>query len=221
MKILHTALLCLCATTLLAQQPQDDIPLVDLRSVDPSIVIDLRYASARNITHQSIYQAQMPPFVRPEVAQRLSVAQKILRKNGFNLMIWDAYRPKYAQVLLWQASPKNDYVANPDSGAGSLHSWGIAVDATMADRFGQPVQMPTDFDDFTPAAMWKYLGNSDVIRHHLTLLQASMREAGFYGIRSEWWHFTAKDWTQLLPPDQAKRAVQSFSEAIQREQKKL
>lgn len=221
MKILHVTLLCLCATSVLAQQNQDEVPLVDIRSVDPSIVVDLRYASARNITHRPIYQAGMPAFVRPEVAERLSAAQKILRRFGFNLMIWDAYRPRYAQVLLWQASPKNDYVANPESGAGSLHSWGIAVDATIADRFGTPVQMPTDFDDFTPAAMWKYQGSSEIVRHHLYMLQASMREAGFYGIKSEWWHFTAKDWSQLLPPDQAKRAVQAFSEAIQREQKKL
>lgn len=221
MKILCAVLLLVLATPLVGQQIQDDIPLVDIRSVDPTIIIDLRYATPRNITHQPIYQPGMPPFTRPEVAERLSVAQKILRRYGFNLMIWDAYRPRFAQTVLWAASPKNDYVANPEQGAGSLHSWGIAVDATLADRFGRAAEMPTDFDDFTPAAMWRYMGNSQIIRHHLNLLQVSMREGGFYGIRSEWWHFTAKDWTSLLPPDQAKRAVQAFGEAVQRDQKKL
>jgi D-alanyl-D-alanine dipeptidase len=135
------------------------------------------------------------------------------------LKIWDAFRPREAQLALWNASPKNDFVANPGAGAGSLHSWGLAVDATLADRYGTTVSMPTDFDDFTPAAMWRYTGTNEIIRHHLTMLQMAMREAGFYGIRSEWWHFTSQDWQQLMPPDEARRAVQAFSQAEQQQRK--
>lgn len=216
MKSLLIALIALVASTpLFGQESQSDVPLVDIRSVDPSIVVDLRYATPNNITHHPIYQPGIPAFIRPEVAQRLAVAQRYLRTYNYNLLIWDAYRPRSAQIALWKASPKNDYVANPEQGAGSLHSWGIAVDASLADRFGQAVKMPTDFDDFTPAAMWKYQGSSDIVRHNLLLLQVAMREAGFYGLRSEWWHFTVQDWQQLLPPDQAKRAVQAFTQTPQ------
>ena len=213
------ALLIIAATAALcpafAQEAQDEVPLVDIRAVDPTIIINLRYATSNNITHQPLYQPGIPAFVRPEVARRLAVAQRYLRTYNYNLMIWDAYRPHAAQILLWKASPKNDYVANPAEGAGSLHSWGIAVDATLADRFGQAARMPTDFDDFTPAAMWKYTGSSDIVRHNLLLLQVAMREAGFYGIRSEWWHFTVQDWQKLLPPEQAKRAVDAFTKSLQ------
>src|SRR5439155_16473623 len=55
------------------------------------------------------------------------------------------------QEKLWHASHNSDYVANPEIGVGSLHSWGVAVDATLVDTWNRPVRMPSDFDDFTPA----------------------------------------------------------------------
>ncbi len=210
---MNSRLLCLIIAALLpalSSRAQVSIPLVDIRTVDPTIVVDLRYATPNNFVHRIIYAPGTPALIRPEVAARLVTAQRFLRRHDYNLKIWDAYRPRSAQVQLWQASPKNDYVANPDAGAGSLHSWGLAVDATLADRFGQSVKMPTEFDDFTPAAMWRYTGTNDLIRHHLITLQIAMREAGFYGLRSEWWHFTVQDWQELLPPEEAKRAAQAF-----------
>jgi zinc D-Ala-D-Ala dipeptidase len=191
------------------------IPLVDIRAVDPTIIIDLRYATPDNFTRHVIYPPGTAALIRPEVAARLVVAQRFLQRYQCSLKIWDAFRPRSAQAELWKASPKNDYVANPDAGAGSLHSWGLAVDATLTDRFGQNMSMPTEFDDFTPAAMWKYTGTNELIKHHLLLLQVAMREAGFYGLRSEWWHFTAQDWQQLLPPEEAKRAAQAFHQPFE------
>lgn len=191
------------------------IPVVNIRDVDPTIVVDLRYATPNNFTGHALYPPNTQALIRPEVAQRLATANQFLRRHDYRLKIWDAYRPRSAQTQLWAASPKNDYVANPDAGAGSLHSWGLAVDATLADRTGQSMKMPTEFDDFTPAAMWKYIGTNDLIRHHLLTLQIAMREAGFYGLRSEWWHFTAQDWQSFLPPDDAKRAAQAFKQPWQ------
>lgn len=217
MKKILLSLILLAPMSAPAQPYQ--FPLVDIHSVDPTIVVDLRYGTPNNITHQPIYPPGTRALIRPEVAQRLAAAQRFLRQHDCNLKIWDAYRPREAQIALWKASPKNDYVANPDAGAGSLHSWGLAVDATLADRFGNSISMPTDFDDFTPAAFWKYTGASEIVRHHLFMLQVAMREAGFYGIRSEWWHFTAPDWQQLMPPDLAKRAVEAFNQAEQQQRK--
>jgi len=208
-------LLCVCLiiaaiAPTFSSKAQTQIPLVDVRSADPTIAVDLRYATPNNFTGRPLYPAGTPALIRPEVAQRLAIANQFLRRHDYRLKIWDAYRPPSAQAQLWQASPKNDFVANPDAGAGSLHSWGIAVDATLADRFGQDVKMPTEYDDFTPAAMWKYIGPNQLIRHHLITLQMAMRDAGFYGLRSEWWHFTVKEWQSYLPPEEAKRAAQAF-----------
>ncbi|HWN23942.1 MAG TPA: M15 family metallopeptidase, partial [Candidatus Sulfotelmatobacter sp.] len=105
------------------------------------------------------------------------------------------------QTKLWQASRNSDYVANPEVGVGSLHSWGIAVDATLVDSWNRPVSMPSDFDDFTPAAMWRYTGPSFQVLGHVRLLQWAMHRAGFWGMRTEWWHFTIADWQKYLPEE--------------------
>ena len=187
---------------------QASIPLVNIKSVDPTIVIELRYSGPNNLIGHALYWPGTPALVRPEVAQRLAAAQLFLRRYQCGLKIWDAYRPRSAQMRLWQAAHNNDYVADPAAGAGSMHSWGVAVDATLTDAWNNSVNMPTDFDDLTPAAMWRYQGADLAIRAHLRLLQRAMARAGFYGLRTEWWHFTIADWQKYLPPDEARRAAQ-------------
>ena len=115
--------------------------------------------------------------------------------------------PVAVQEKLWHASHNSDYVANPEIGVGSLHSWGVAIDATLVDTWNRPVRMPSDFDDFTPAAMWRYIGPHPDVRAHVHLLQIAMRNAGFWGLRTEWWHFTIADWQKYLP-NQAARTAQ-------------
>ena len=169
--------------------------LVNIRSVDRTIVVDLRYATSRNIARRPFYPTNMPALVRPHVAARLAQAQAILRERGYGLKIWDAYRPKSAHEQLWALSPNTDYVADPAVG-GSLHTSGVAVDATLVDNRGRDVLMPTDFDDFTTAAMLNYTGGNAEVRRNLRVLQNAMARAGFYGLRTEWWHFVAKDWKE-------------------------
>jgi zinc D-Ala-D-Ala dipeptidase len=187
-----------------------DAPLVDIQSVNPTIVVELRYSRTNNLLGQALYPRNARALVRREVAERLTTAQLFLRRYQCGLKIWDAYRPKSVQLRLWQAIPNQDYVANPRTGAGSMHSWGVAVDATLVDTWSNELSMPTDFDDLTPAAMWRYQGTNPGIRNHLYLLQRAMADAGFYGLRTEWWHFNIADWKKYLPPEEAKRAAQCF-----------
>src|SRR5947199_10639584 len=133
---------------------QSVIPLVDIKSIDPTIVIELRYAGANNLAGRALYPPGTPALVRPEVASRLVTAQAILRRYQYQLKIWHAYRPKSVQMPRWPAAHNNDYVADPQAGAGSLHSWGVAVDATLIDTWKRPLLMPTDLHHFPPAALW-------------------------------------------------------------------
>lgn len=178
---------------------QEEIPLVDIKSVDRTIVIELRYAGTNNVAGRPLYPRGTRAMVRPEVAQRLAVAQAFLHKWNHGLKIWDAYRPPSVQVELWQAAGRNEYVADPETINGSLHSWGLAVDATLVDSHKREKPMPTDFDDFTPAAMWRYQGTDPNIRSNLIFLQTAMRKAGFYGLKREWWHFIAPNWKDYVP----------------------
>jgi D-alanyl-D-alanine dipeptidase len=134
------------------------LELVDIRSIDSSIVVELRYASPNNFTGHALYPPETRALVRPEVAQRLAIAQQFLRRHRHGLKIWDAYRPRSVQAQLWHAAPHDVYVADPDTANGSLHTWGVAVDVTLVNSRNQPVMMPTDFDEFTPAAMLIYRG---------------------------------------------------------------
>jgi zinc D-Ala-D-Ala dipeptidase len=180
-------------STSLGAEPSK-LELLNIESVDPSIVIELRYASRNNLTGHALYPLGTRALVRPEVAHRLAIAQRFLRRRAHGLKIWDAYRPRSVQAQLWHAAPTNDYIADPETAIGSLHTWGVAVDATLVNSRNQPVMMPTDFDDFTPAAMLIYCGVNRYIRSNLALLQAAMGAAGFYGQRREWWHFIAPEW---------------------------
>ena len=211
------------AAALVSLDANADGPFVDVRSVDPTITVELRYAGRNNFLGHSLYPHGTHALARPEVASALAVAQSVLRRYQYGLKIWDAYRPAAVQAELWQASHNSDYVANPEIGVGSLHSWGIAVDATLVDSRNRDVRMPTDFDDFTPAAMWPYMGLSfDKGGHvrllkfaevreivgHVRLLKAAMGKAGFCGLHTEWWHFTIVDWQKYVPPEKAKSAAQ-------------
>ncbi|HEU0208943.1 MAG TPA: M15 family metallopeptidase [Candidatus Udaeobacter sp.] len=178
-----------------------DRALVDIQSVNPTIVVDLRYAGTNNLMKHPLYPQGTRALARPEVVSALTAAQTFLRRYQYGLRIWDAYRPVAVQTKLWEASHNSDYVANPEIGVGSLHSWGIAVDATLVDSWNRAVSMPSDFDDFTPAAMWRYTGFSNEILCHLRLLQYAMDHAGFCGMRTEWWHFTIADWRKYLPEE--------------------
>jgi zinc D-Ala-D-Ala dipeptidase len=191
---------------------QATIPLVDIKSVDPTIAIELRYSGSNNLAGRALYSRGTPALVRPEVASRLVRAQAFLGRYLYRLKIWDAYRPKSVQAELWQVASNNDYVADPETGLGSMHTWGIAVDATLTDACNHFVRMPTDFDELTPAAMLHYQGTDPITRSHLTLLQKAMGHSGFYGLHTEWWHFIISNWKKYVPAIETKQVPQELQQ---------
>jgi D-alanyl-D-alanine dipeptidase len=185
----------------------DPAEFVDIKSVDKTIVIDLRYASSNNVAHRPLYPPGSPALVRASVAKRLVIAQEYLRRKGYGLKIWDAYRRQSAQEQLWRLTQNRSFVADPKEGRG-MHVRGAAIDATLVDAEGRDVRMPTDFDSFTPAALLEYKGRDPTVRANLKLLQKAMAHGGFYGLRTEWWHFCAPDWKEFSPEPDLKFATQ-------------
>ena len=189
---------------------QIPIPLADIKAADSTIVVELRYAGWNNIAGRPLYPKGTRAMIQPDLLPRLKAAQKFLRQFDYRLKIWDAYRPPSAQRELWRAIHNDNYVANPELEAGSLHSWGVAVDCTLTDLHNQEVRMPTDFDDFSPTAMSQYAGPNKLIRSRLHLLRVAMAGSGFYAFHNEWWHFAVKNWAKYLPPDEAARVAKIF-----------
>jgi zinc D-Ala-D-Ala dipeptidase len=179
--------------------------LVDVRFIDPTIVIELRYGTPRNLTGRALYPPETPALVRPTVAARLVKAQSYLRPLGYRLKIWDAYRPMAVQMELWRVTKKAEFVADPLEGDGSLHTWGVAVDVTLVDSKGREVAMPTAFDEFTPSAKLHYAGDNPAIKMHIKSLRDAMHKGGFVGEINEWWHFVASDWKKYAPIREARK----------------
>ena len=154
----------------------------------PGIYTDLRYASDNNFTHQVIYSFS-DAYLRYGTVQKLASAQESLETAGYSLLIWDAFRPVSAQFRLWEVCPDPAYVANPEKGYSS-HSRGNTVDITLVTLDGEPVEMPTDFDDFTAMADRDYSDVGEEAAANARLLEEAMTAAGFKPYSAEWWHYS-------------------------------
>lgn len=160
--------------------------LVELKDLDDSFMIDLRYATEDNFTGKKIYSQAKCLLVRG-TAEKLIAANREFAEMGYRLKIWDAYRPPSAQRALWEAVPDPAYVANPEK--GSIHTKGAAVDVTLVDAEGNELPMPTGFDDFSEKAAIDYDGCAEEQARNRELLAEVMVRNDFARIESEWWHF--------------------------------
>ncbi len=160
-----------------------------MRTLIPDAVLDIRYATKDNFTGEVLYPKAVCKL-RRSVAKRLVVAAKRLRAQDRRLLIWDCYRPASIQKLLWERVPDARYVADPK--VGSKHSRGAAVDVGLVDKAGEPVVLPTAFDEFSKAAHREHALKGE---HGIEArrLDAAMTKAGFTGMPTEWWHFDAPE----------------------------
>jgi zinc D-Ala-D-Ala dipeptidase len=179
--------------TLMSQLP-NWARLVDIRTVNRNIRLDIRYATRNNFLKRKLYPIAKCAL-RASVAQRLSKVQTDLEKIGLGLKVYDCYRPFSVTKQMWEVLPDPNYVANP--ARGSRHNRGAAVDLTLVDRAGKELEMPTPFDDFTLKAHRNYSGGSARSRKNRQVLEDAMQKHGFVGITTEWWHFDSEDWQKF------------------------
>jgi D-alanyl-D-alanine dipeptidase/L,D-peptidoglycan transpeptidase YkuD (ErfK/YbiS/YcfS/YnhG family) len=165
---------------------QAGVPLVDVRSVAPGLVVEMRYAGPDNFTGKTVYSCGRC-FLRPGTAAKVAKVAEELRKKKLLLKLWDCYRPLSVQKLFWALVPDPRYVADPRT--GSRHNRGTAVDVTLADAEGRELAMPTGFDDFSPRAGHGETDLPAVVLANRRLLTETMQKAGFLPLQSEWWHY--------------------------------
>lgn len=182
----------LAAPTLPSERRSD---LVDLATLDPTLRIDLRYATADNFVGAPVYPPSARALLQRPAAEALLRVHRELAERGFGLWIFDAYRPWSVTKVFWEATPPplREFVADPAN--GSRHNRGCAVDLTLYELgTGEPVGMPSEFDEFTPRAYPHYPGGTSAGRWCRELLRRTMESAGFAVNSSEWWHFDHADW---------------------------
>ena len=168
--------------------------LVELTTIDPTIRLDLRYATPDNLTGHPLY-SESRGFLQRPVAKALVRAHRRLARQGYGIVVWDAYRPWSVTKQLWDAAPpekqKPEFVADPR--VGSKHNRGCAVDVTLFDRrTGKEAWMPSGYDEFTDRARADYAGGDAGSRRLRDLLRRAMEEEGFTVNDAEWWHYNHK-----------------------------
>ena len=168
--------------------------LVELVKLDPTIKLEIRYATTNNFLGTRIYDEPRAFMQRPAAAA-LVRAHRALKSLGYGLLIHDAYRPWYVTKIFWDATPpaKKWLVANPAE--GSKHNRGSAVDLTLYDlKTGKPVEMVSTYDESTDRAYAEYPGGTSLQRWYRELLRQAMEAQGYTVNPQEWWHFDYQDW---------------------------
>lgn len=174
----------------------EDGQLVLIREYIPDAIIDLRYATADNFTGKVIYKSP-EAYLCYGTMKKLMAVQEELRKYDMKLVIWDAYRPMAAQFRLWEVCPNPDFVADPHKSI-TAHARGNTVDISLVRTDGSPVEMPSEFDDFSPRASRNYTDTPEEAARNSQFLEKIMAANGFEGLHSEWWHYYDKEEYQII-----------------------
>lgn len=190
-----------CTDTTAIERQMTNAGLVNVRSLDSTIIVELKYSTADNFLHEDVYGDLCNCYLRKEVAIKLVKSQGFLREKypQYSLLVLDCVRPRSIQQRMWDSvkvKPKEIYVANPHK--GSIHNYGCAVDITIADSTGRGIDMGTPFDFFGDLAQPRYedmfLKQGKLSKKQIDnrkSLREVMVRAGFKAFDLEWWHFNA------------------------------
>ena len=169
----------------------------------PGVDVDLRYAGTDNFVGHDLYGALDCAWLHQVAATALERAAQLLAQAapGHRLLMLDALRPHRVQVRLWDhlaGTGLRQYVADP--ARGSIHSFGMALDATVLDAQGRELDMGSGFDEMTalshPTLEAAHLASGALLpaqHRNRELLRHALLGAGFNGIDNEWWHFDLLD----------------------------
>lgn len=160
--------------------------LVEIKNPDFDVDFDIRYATPNNFTGSPVY-SRSACYLNEEAADKLQAAVRLAREMGYRFLLFDGYRPVEAVKALWNHTPNPDYLSRPEN--GSPHARGAAIDLTLLDENGLPVEMGTEFDAMTPLS---HHGVTDIpvtAQKNRALLLGIMSAAGWDFYMNEWWHY--------------------------------
>lgn len=180
-------------TTILRDQRSFDSLMADVRSLDTTVAVEVRYFTTDNFTGAPLpgYDANRA-FLRKEAVAALSRVQARLKRQQLGLLVYDGYRPVRATeaMVAWatRVGRKEELVDGGYIASRSRHNLGLAVDLTVIDlRTRRPLEMGTPYDTFSEQA---HTANAtgEAAKHRKLLVDAMAAE-GFENYDQEWWHF--------------------------------
>jgi len=179
--------------------------LVNIRSLDPTLMVELKYSTTDNFVHTDVYGDLENAYLQQKPAEMLVKAHNFLKEDfpEYRLLIYDGARPLRVQHILWNLldsippARRREFVSTPTE--TSIHNYGSAVDLTVYDlSTKKPLDMGTKFDFFGELAYPKK--ETQMLKagkltpeqvENRKVLRNAMIRAGFMPIESEWWHFNA------------------------------
>lgn len=202
---------------------EDNSQFVNITDVIPDVILEIRYFGTYNFVGTRIdgYEAPTALLTR-QAADSLKAVSDDLKRMGFRLKIYDAYRPQKAvdHFVRW-AKDVNDTVMKryfyPDLTKDVLfpqeyiiersgHTRGSTLDLTLFDMDKEKeADMGGTFDWFGKESHPDFCGNPDTFEYQpsdsLTaeqfnnrmILRRAMMRHGFKPLHTEWWHFTLED----------------------------
>lgn len=181
-------------------------------SDEPLVPVDA--ASTRIVDRAEYHRwglagAMARSWLREDVAHRIGRVADSL-PGDLTLVVWDGYRPLEVQGVLFANYLDELIAVHPEMPADALeeaatrfvsrpsrsvvapspHLTGGAVDLTLGDAHGEPLDLGTDFDAFCDLAGANALEDTPCTARDLRrLLHWAMHAEGFTNYSEEWWHF--------------------------------
>jgi len=176
-------------------QADSNNALVDLEKYIPSLVLDIRYATANNFMHEPLYKLPKA-FVRLPVAKALKNIQEELAQEGLGLKIYDGYRPYRVTVYFYEKLQDSVFLSVP--WRGSRHNRGSTLDLTLISlQTGKELKMPTGYDKISAKSDATYTKLPARVLRNRNKLLAIMRKHNFTVYQPEWWHFDFNDFARF------------------------
>lgn len=174
--------------------------LIDIRLVIPGIEVYQIFGTEENFTGNVLYTRSVP-VLQTATAKKLKKAFNIFKQDGYTIKIYDCYRPKSVQFILYDIVKNSSYIANPYKSA-SNHNRAAAVDMTLIGPDGVELDFPTPMHTFNSLANrgsrreW-----TEEQRKNVEYMTEVMVSCGFKTINSEWWHFSDNDYLSFMVLD--------------------
>jgi D-alanyl-D-alanine dipeptidase len=170
--------------------------LRELIKLDPTIKLDIRYATRNNFLGRPVYKEARAFLQKPAAEALVRVHQK-LKEKGYGIVVHDGYRPWSVTKLFWDVTPPDKKIFVADPSQGSRHNRGCAVDLSLYElASGKIVQMPSEYDEMTERAHINYSCATPEAKHLREMLRSAMESEGFAVYEPEWWHYDYKDWKE-------------------------
>src|SRR5258708_40106490 len=108
------------------EENKREADLIELKKLDKTIKLDIRYATANNFVGRAVYP-EARAFLQRPAAEAVVRVHKLLKKQGLGIVIYDGYRPWAITKIFWETVTleQRKFVADPAK--GSKHNRGCAV----------------------------------------------------------------------------------------------